>query len=263
MEVLAYGWMHPAPAGIDQPVLCYRPQMKDRGAKIADDTATASLDPPRSPIHDPPSSPTDTRPPPTDHSSSSIQNPKSKIQYPASVTDCRYTLLPEIVARSLPSLHCSTGTAARVDRDDGASIHLAFFEWELADSTSVLEAYKHLPEQCMGAIGLTLTSRQPPRFFQVGSEQLAFDHTVFRDPAGVILHAFKGTWVSGASTLLGRGLRGGAEQARRLRWTAAIKRFRPAHARVAQGAVRGIPNPDLAWLAFQDAMLVDLLFDSL
>jgi len=113
----------------------------------------------------------------------------------------------------------------------------------------------------MGAIGLTLTARQPPRFYQIGSESLAFDHTVFRDPSGVTVHAFKGTWVSGASQLLGRGLRGGVEQARRLRWTAALKRFRPAHARVAQGAVRAISDPDLAWQAFQDAMLVDLLFN--
>ncbi|MDB4387478.1 hypothetical protein N9Z15_04650 [Akkermansiaceae bacterium] len=89
---------------------------------------------------------------------------------------------------------------------------------------------------------------------------LSFDHTVFRDPQGVIVHAFKGTWVSGANSLLGDGLRGGADQWNQLRRKAALHRFRPAHARVAQGAVRGIPDPDLAWEDFGEAMLVDLCF---
>ena len=123
-----------------------------------------------------------------------------------------------------------------------------------------MEAYKHLPEQCMGSIGMTLVGRCPPRSYQVGDEPLSFDHTIFRDPTGAIIHAFKGTWVSGASSLLGNGLRGGAEQWRQLRWRSALTRFRPAHARVAQGAVRGISNPDLAWRAFEQAMLVDLTF---
>jgi hypothetical protein len=30
---------------------------------------------------------------------------------------------------------------------------------------------------------------------------------------------------------------------------------------IALGAVRGIPNPDAAWLAFEDAMLGDLKFE--
>ena len=246
---MAYGWMHPPPAGLGQPVLCYRPQMKNRGPK-----------PP-----DLPPSHTDNRQPTTDNRQQTTDNRQQTTDNRQPTTDpapsTTYTPLPEIVAKSLPTLHGSTGTAARIDRDDGATIHVAFFEWELADCSSVLEAYKHLPEQCMGAIGLSLTAHMPPRFFQVGSESIAFDHTVFRDRSGTIVHAFKGTWVSGASKLLGRGLRGGAEQARRLRWTAALKRFRPAHARVAQGAVRGIPNPDLAWQAFGDAMLVNLLFN--
>jgi hypothetical protein len=158
-------------------------------------------------------------------------------------------------------LHCSTGTAARIDLDDNVTIHLAFFEWDLADSTNVLEAYRHLPDECMGSIGMKLIEHRPSRSYQVGKETLTFDHTVFRDPRGVIVHAFKGTWVSGASNLLGNDLRGGLEQWRQLRWRSALKRFRPAHARVAQGAVRGIPNPDAAWQAFESAMLGDLSFE--
>ena len=76
---------------------------------------------------------------------------------------------------------------------------------------------------------------------------------------GVVVHAFKGTWVSGADKLLGDGFRGGVEEQRMLRWKAALSRFRPAYARVAQGAVRGIASPDLAWKTFEESMLVDLL----
>ena len=223
VEALAYGWMHPAPDGLGQPVLCY--------VRQTDNSSSSS------------SSSTDNRKPTTDNSSS-------------------YTLLPDVVAKSLPSLRCTTGTAARIDRDDGVTIHLAFFEWGPADGSSAIEAFKHLPDECMGSIGMTLVEPLPFHVYQVGDESLAFDHTVFRDPEGVIVHTFKGTWVSGASRLLGHGLRGGADQPRQIRWKAAFKRFHPAYSCVAQGAVRGISNPDLAWQAFADAMLVDLKFET-
>lgn len=230
IEGLAWWWMHPAAAGQGEPVLVYRPQSSgEPPGRVQIWTMTLNC---QAGIPLP------------------IQNSKSTL-----------TPLPEIVARSMPSLRCSAGTAARMDQEDGISVHLAFFEWELADSTNVLEAFKHLPDQCMGSIGMTLTGYASPRSYQVGGEALSFDHTIFHDPRGVVVHAFKGTWVSGAANLLGDGLRGGAEQWRQIRWKAAIKRFRPAHARVAQGAVRGITNPDLAWQAFQKAMLNDLKFE--
>ena len=233
IEGLAWWWMHPAAAGQGEPVLVYRPEFARAPGARPD-------------MDDDPQLPSGN---PSSHPKFKIQNSKSTL-----------TPLPEIVARSMPSLRCSAGTAARMDREDGITIHLAFFEWELADSTNVLEAFKHLPDQCMGSIGMTLTRHASPRSYQVGGESLAFDHTIFHDPRGVVVHAFKGTWVSGAANLLGDGLRGGAEQWRQIRWKAAIKRFRPAHARVAQGAVRGIANPDLAWQAFEEAMLNDLKF---
>lgn len=220
IEGFAYWWMHPAASGKDQAVLVYRPENRSQEAE-----------------------------------ESSIQNSKFKIQTlpPPSVT-----LLPEIVARSIPSLHCSTGTAARIDRDDGVTIHLAFFEWDLAESSNVLEAYKHLPEVCMGSIGMSLIERCAPRSYKIAGETLSFDHTTFRDQGGAIIHSFKGVWVSGASKLLGPGILTSAEQTRLIRLKAALKRLRPAYARVAQGAVRGILNPDLAWQAFREAMLEDL-----
>ena len=219
----AYWWMHPEPAGLGQPVLCYRPS--DRGRETSNGPAQAD---------DGPS---------------------------AAEPFCARTPLPDVVAKSLPSLLCSTGTACRMDRDDGTTVHLAFFEWNLADSTSVLEAFKHLPDQCLGSIGMTLVEHRLPRSYKVGGETLAFDHTVFRDSGGALIHAFKATWVSGMKGLADDGFRGGVDQWRRLRWKAAVRRFYPAHARVAEGAVRGVPNADLAWQAFEDAMLKDLRFE--
>ena len=250
VEALAYGWMHPAPAGIDQPVLGYCPPLRGRnaGRELANSEKTgAAL--------------TDIaggNPEGGKH----ISEPDAANRRAAETAELAssFTPLPAIVARSLPLLHCSTGTAARIDREDGAIIHLAFFEWDRAGSSSVLEAFKHLPDECLGSIGMTLVAHRPSRSYQVDGETLAFDHTVFRDPSGRIVHAFKGTWVSGASSLLGNGLRGGGQESRQLLWMAALKRFRPAYACVAQGSVTGIPNPDFAWRAFESAMLHDLKF---
>ena len=242
VEGLAYWWMHPVAAGLGQPVLCYHPGVTRSAGVSPANQATGDSEQEEAKA--------------TEQSSSSIQNSKFKIQ-----NSSIYTLLPAVVAKSLPSLLCTTGTAARVEREDGVTIHLAFFEWEMSDATSVLEAYRHLPEECMGSIGMRLIGHRPPRSYQVGGGTLTFDHTVFRDPGDAIVHAFKGTWVAGANSLLGGGVRGGLEQWRQLRWRAGLNRFRPAHARVAQGAVRGLVNPDLAWQAFRDAMLVDLRFE--
>ncbi len=294
IEGTSYWWMHPAPAGLGEPVLIYRPENRGQGPRDssqqdAKDPAQTSSSNQKSIIDD--------------HQSSIASSPLSASQdfsAPAST----HTPLPDVVARALPSLHCSTGTAARIDSNDGVTIHVAFFEWDLSSSTSVLEAYKHLPEECMGSIGLTLIEKAPPRSYVVRSrgtgargqeseggsreeaaalanssssdpkskiqnpklpqsdETLTFDHTVFRDPAGVAVHAFKGTWVSGASGLIGKGFRGGVDQWTQLRWKAGLKRFRPAHARVAQGAVRGIHDPDFAWQAFENAMLKDLRMEN-
>lgn len=233
VEATAWWWMHPAPAGLGEPVLIYQPTSRAGGSPASQGSEIDN--------------------PGTEGSGQEIESSS----HPSTTS---ITPLPEVVEKSIPSLRCSTGTAARIDRDDGTTIHLAFFEWDLADSTNVLEAFKHLPEQCMGSIGLTLTAQPPPRSYQVGKETLWFDHTVFRDSGGITVHAFKGTWVSGASSLIGKGFRGGVDQWTQLRWKSALKRFHPAYARVAQGAVRGIPNPDLAWQAFENAMLKDLAF---
>jgi hypothetical protein len=174
----------------------------------------------------------------------------------------RLTFLPELVADASRSLRCSRGLAARLDRPDGATIHFAFLEWDFTDAGSVFAAHKHLPEECLGAIGLKLIEVREPRRFDLAGQSLWFDHTVLRDPSGSTIHAFKGIWLSGSDQWNRPSGRTADVPWRSLRWRAAATRFRPAYARVAQGAVSGILQPDHAWNAFQAGLLADLSFNT-
>ena len=123
----------------------------------------------------------------------------------------------------------------------------------------------------MGSIGMTLVSVETTRSYQLAGETLLFDHTVFldknrfsnsRNPMvdAPLVHSFKAVWVSGLSNVAARDglLNYQEENLRQARLKAAITRFRPSHARVFQGAVRGAANADAAWNAFEIAMLKDL-----
>ncbi len=379
VEGVAYWWMHPAPAGLGEPVLVYRPgsakelsvvggqlsekelaaedrlsvvrmersdmdrsysrrapQEDRRGAgsnRLSAKESSEKSQPPApelTPDNSP--SPTDNRQQTTDNSPTSTLTP-----------------LPEIYAKSAPMLRCSSGQVLHARLDESAGIHLAFFEWDGTDTGSVLEAFRHMPEACMGSIGLKLVEKAAPRSYVVGgrgtgdrlsvvrmersdmdrsysrrapqedrrgagsnrlsekessektqppaaglttdnrqlatdnsssptdnrqqttdnssSSTLTFDHTVFREGGGVAglgapIHAFRAVWVSGIFTADARkGLDGDEfNRLRTIRLKSALNRFRPAHARVIQGAVRGIANPDLAWQAFEETMLKDLSF---
>jgi hypothetical protein len=155
-EGLAYWWMHPAPADPGQPVLCYRSQIEDRGSQIEDRGSE---------MEDRGSKGEDE-----ETSSSSIQNPTSKIQNSQSST---FTPLPDVYAKSAPMLRCSSGQVLHVKLDDTIGLHLAFFEWDGTDTGSVLEAFRHMPEACMGSIGMTLVSKEKPIAYTVGQDRRA------------------------------------------------------------------------------------------
>jgi hypothetical protein len=165
-------------------------------------------------------------------------------------------------------LRCTSGQVNYCKLSDTSGIHLAFFEWDGTDTGSVLEAFRHMPEACMGSIGMILVSKEKPISYSVDGETLLFDHTVFREPTqggGAVLgspliHAFRAVWVSGINNADARKGLGGDEfdRLRTIRLKSALTRFRPAHARVIQGAVRGLPSADLAWQAFENALLKDL-----
>jgi hypothetical protein len=234
-------------------------------------------------------------------------------------------------------LRCTGGQVFHVQVDEAIGMHGAFFEWDGTDTGSVLEAFRHMPEACMGSIGMKLVSKEQPRSYVVGGQEearlsvvgglladeesvdpdisstangqlptanssssssvdhlsslvdhrssppasstanrqpptaqtLLFDHTIFREPgqgrglvSGPPVHAFRAVWVSGMERSDAREGIGGDEfdRLRTIRLKSAMSRFRPVHARVIQGAVRGAANGDAAWRAFESAMLADLKF---
>ena len=268
VEGVSYWWMHPGPAGLGETVLVYRPS---RSAGVS----PASQ---RSEVRAQEEGAAQTS---SFYQLSTINDQQSSISPPQLSTSSLLTPLPEIYDKAAPMLRCSSGQVLHAALDDSSGIHLAFFEWDGTDTGSVLEAFRHMPEACMGSIGMKLVSHEEPRTYTVSGqvtgetkgqptsvgETLSFDHTVFREGGGVtgptsLIHAFRAVWVSGVPMADARQGLGGDEfdRLRTIRLKSAINRFRPGHARVIQGAVRGIPDPDLAWEAFEKTMLKDLTF---
>lgn len=180
-----------------------------------------------------------------------------------------YTPLPEIFQKSAPKLRCSGGEVTHVQLEDRIGLHVAYFEWDGTDTGSVLEAFRHTPEICLGSLGMELTSKEKPIVWQLDGQSLIFDHIIFREPSngrGVGLsqqvHTFRTVWVEGADAIDYReGIMG--DPLKRLgpiRLKSAFSRYRPAHARVIQGAVRGVANGAEAWEVFERVVLSDLKF---
>lgn len=238
VEGVAWWWMNPPSTRADVPVLAYVP------------------------------------PPARSSSGDSAKTPSGSASVAMDAEVLSFLPLPEVYNQAARSMHCSGGSVYGVTTSNGLGAYLAYFEWNRSDVGRVFEAFRHLPEQCMGSIGMRLLSVEPARKYQVAGETLMFDHTIFLDGSGVsdprntvlgspLVHAFKAVWVSGLSNVEVRdGLLGYQEQnLRQARLRAALTRFRPNHARVIQGAVRGAANADAAWKAFENLMLRDLRID--
>lgn len=193
------------------------------------------------------------------------------LTYRPSASNSSFTPLPEVYQQAAPILRCTSGQVFYLKIHESAHFHGAFFEWESTDTGSVLEAYRHMPEACMGAIGLKLVSHEKIIPHEIDGHTLLFDHTIFSDPSQPsgpfapvpLIHAFRAVWVEGIPTTDARQGLNGREfnRLRTIRLKSALARFRPGSARVVQGAVRGIPNPELAWQAFEQSMLKDLKFE--
>lgn len=331
IEGIAWWWMNPA-AVQGEPVLAYRPRIVDHGSKIEDE---------RIPV-------------PSAIQQSTIDNQQSSIS-----SSSPFQRLPDIYRQAAPMLRCSTGEVFRIDTPDHLTLHLAYFEWNDTDTGSVLEAFRHLPEACMGSLGIKLVSKEKPIRYTVGLDRrlarqsldgdgagplvangaenqgskivdrgsktmdhssskpestilnqqssispsstphaagdksagcvnpalpdsnlqsnihdlrstisLLFDHTVFTDTSSATpglqprVHAFRAVWVSGMDGAdARRGIDGHElERLRTIRLKAAATRYRPTHARVIQGTVRGALNAETAWQAFEHHMLRNLTF---
>ena len=70
-------------------------------------------------------------------------------------------------------LRCSSGQVFLVRPNDSLTLHCAFFEWDGTDTGSVLEAFRHMPEACMGSIGMQLVSKEKPIPYTVGLDRRA------------------------------------------------------------------------------------------
>jgi hypothetical protein len=57
----------------------------------------------------------------------------------------RNTIGDRLLTRALLRLGSTNGTIAPIDREDGATLHLAFFEWDLSANAIIMEAFIHLP----------------------------------------------------------------------------------------------------------------------
>lgn len=176
----------------------------------------------------------------------------------------RLTLDPESFDEVRPALRCNDGWLGTVGEDQGRrGLRAGWFAWDARDTGSVLEAFKHKPEQCMGAIGWQLARHHEARVHEWTGGHLTFDVTEFLDRSrnGGTLHVYKAVWVSSP---LGVTARGGIEglgssaNLRKLRLATALHRFRPEHARVVMGVVSGEAAEADAWARFRDEVLAGL-----
>lgn len=161
----------------------------------------------------------------------------------------------DLVSEVMTPLRCSAGRIGDYDDGSGLVTRLSYFRWDAEETVNTLEAFKHLPEQCMGALGMRLERVYPARVIRGDRGQLIFDSTLFRPKdGGAAVHIFKCVWVSGfeSSNLREDVLMGHSGlNLRQLRLAAALSRFRPPHARVIMGGVSGMPTEELAWAHFQ------------
>ncbi|MCW1887306.1 hypothetical protein OKA04_21390 [Luteolibacter flavescens] len=161
-----------------------------------------------------------------------------------------------------PALQCSRGLIADIAEKDRPDVRVAWFAWDNTSTGNTMEAFKHMPDQCMGGIGMKLEKAYDARRFVSSGNTLVFDSTLFRPlGGGVSVHVFKCVWVEGLeSPDLRNGIVWGSSgtQLRRLRLSSAATRFKPRHTRVVMGAVVGVPSEQLAWHRFSTAVLGNL-----
>jgi hypothetical protein len=194
------------------------------------------------------------------------KNPPAEAAYPVfppMVADNSFTRLQPAYDEVKEQLFCSTGWMGNLgDEQTSPVTRLAWFEWNQAPTVNTLEAFKHLPEACMGSAGMKLEQIYKPRVFGETGKRLVFDSTRFRPGrGGQAIFVFKAVWVSGWD---GADLRSGViegasfKNLRTLRIEAAKTRFRPERTRVLMASITGFPTEELAWGWFKKQALTNL-----
>ena len=191
-------------------------------------------------------------------------NPKVADAYiyptlPKLLADSTFVSTPEEFEAIRDKIVCSEGWLGRVGASDSVSTQLAWIEWNGTETRNTLEAFRHKPEVCMGASGMTLERAYPQRVYGRGDKQFVFDSTLFRPlRGGPSIFIFKAVWVSG---LIGANFREeilpGAkiDDLRKLRFAIIRHRFKPERTRVLMAGVTGLPSEELAWKSFSREIL--------
>lgn len=160
------------------------------------------------------------------------------------------------------SLSCDTGLRGVIRGRYGSVVSVGFFEWNDSQSTRVSEVLAHMPEVCMGMVGVNLEEMFPSRRVSFGDFELIFDATRFRGADGKPIFIFKAPWIDGVRELdLRRGPHSGivkVDDQRMFRLESVKRRYSPRYARVLMGGVHGATTVDEAWEIFSEAVLKDV-----
>ncbi len=160
------------------------------------------------------------------------------------------------------SLMCSGGWIGSLGGDNAPRVSLSWVEWDRAGVTNTLEAFRHLPEECMGSIGMVQEKIYPTREAGTGERRMVFDSSLFRSQhGGPAMYVFKSVWVSGTGAMSQRadffGFDLGTINRSRLglRVASTLHRFKPDHTRVLMAGVTGLPSEEFAWRHFSREIL--------
>ncbi len=178
--------------------------------------------------------------------------------FAAPVIDETFESSPEQFDQVKGELLCTGGWIGRQGGGAVPLTQLVWIEWDRAGTRNTLEAFRHLPEQCMGSVGMKLEREFPQRSLGSGDQRLVFDSTLFRPlRGGPAMHVFKAVWVSGrvGASLRENILETKSQNLFGLRLATAIHRFKPEQTRVLMAGVIGLPSEELAWKFFSREIL--------
>lgn len=161
---------------------------------------------------------------------------------------------PELYDEVRSMLRCTSGWIGDLE-SGGRPVRISFFRWDRSNVGSTLEAFRHIPEACMGSAGMELQEIYEPRVIQTEHGPLSFDVTRFRpEGGGQVMFIYKGVWVAGME---GTELRSGMEEfsqsgdLKEIRLRAAKERYRPPFTRVLMAGISAVPTEELAWKEFR------------
>ena len=178
------------------------------------------------------------------------------------VAERGFVLHQEDYDKAREHLLCSAGWIGRQGGEAEPVVHLSWVEWDKTGVSNTLEAFRHLPEECMGGIGMVQEQVYPVREAGTGERRMVFDSALFRpERGGPAMYVFKAVWVSGMGGTSQRGEFFGVDlgtvNRSRLvmRMASTLHRFRPDHTRVLMAGVTGLPSEELAWKHFSREIL--------